>query len=281
MTDVYRTPTEVRQAVGQWRKRGLKVALVPTMGALHEGHLTLVRQAFNLADKVVVSVFVNPTQFGPNEDFARYPRQEAADLAALEALGCDGLYAPTVEAMYPPGHQTAVMVGPLAERLEGLCRPGHFQGVATVVSKLLLQALPDMALFGEKDWQQLMVIAQVVRDLDIPVAICGVEIVREDDGLALSSRNRYLSAAERAVAPALYRALCAVADGLARGDAVETLVATAKQTVLQAGFRAVDYISVCDPMTLTPWTAGPARVLAAVHLGTTRLIDNIPAEGVA
>lgn len=281
MTDIYRTPSEVRQAVGQWRKRGLKVALVPTMGALHEGHLTLVRQAFKRADKVVATVFVNPIQFGPNEDFSRYPRQEAADLAALDALGCDGLYAPVMETMYPPGHQTVVSVGQLEERLEGSCRPGHFQGVATVVCKLLLQALPDLALFGEKDWQQLMVIAQVVRDLDIPVEICGVETVREEDGLALSSRNRYLSAEERAAAPALYRALCDVADGLKQGQPVDTLVAVAQQAILKAGFQAVDYVAVCAPMTLEPWVRGPARILVAARLGSTRLIDNIPAEGAA
>ena len=281
MTEVYRTPVALRQAVKQWHSHGMKVALIPTMGALHQGHLTLVRQAFHRADKVVATIFVNPTQFGPNEDFTRYPRQEEADFAALTAIGCDGLYAPAAEVMYPSGHQTSIHVGALSERLEGICRPGHFQGVATIVSKLLLQALPDLALFGEKDWQQLMVIAQVVRDLDIPVEICGVDTVREEDGLALSSRNGYLSAKERMIAPVLYRALCDVADGLAQGQSAAVLETTAKQTVLDAGFRTVDYISVCNPMTLEPWTAGPARILAAAHLGTTRLIDNIAAEGTA
>lgn len=278
--DIVRSVADLRARVKYWRDQGLSVAMVPTMGALHDGHLTLVRAALDQADRVVASVFVNPTQFGPNEDLSRYPRQEARDAELLDGAGCHLLFAPTVAEMYPDGFATTVSVKGVSQPLEGAFRPGHFDGVATVVSKLLLQCLPDLALFGEKDWQQLAVIRRLARDLDLPVQIMGVPTVREEDGLALSSRNAYLSAEHRAVAPALYRALVAVAEGIKAGKPAEELCHRAAADVLAAGFASVDYIEVRDAETMAPFAdaARPARVLAAVRLGTTRLIDNIGVE---
>lgn len=278
--DIVRQVTELRARVKYWRDQGLSVAMVPTMGALHDGHLTLVRTALEQADRVVVSVFVNPTQFGPTEDLSRYPRQEAKDAEALDGVGCHLLFAPKVEEMYPEGFATTISVKGVSAPLEGVCRPGHFDGVATVVSKLLLQCLPDIALFGEKDWQQLAVIRRMARDLDLPVQIQGVPTVREADGLALSSRNAYLTPQDRDIAPALHRALQAVVDGVKAGKSPAELCHRAAADVIAAGFASVDYIEVRDADDMSPveTLARPARVLAAARLGTTRLIDNIGIE---
>jgi pantoate--beta-alanine ligase len=282
---VARSIAALRASVDAWRAAGQTVALVPTMGALHEGHLALVARARALCPRVVASLFVNPTQFGPNEDFDRYPRAEADDAAKLAAAGCDLLYAPAVEAVYPPGFAARIDPGAIAERLCGAFRPGHFVGVATVVVKLLNQVRPDLACFGEKDYQQLQIIRRVVRDLDLAVRIEGVATVREADGLALSSRNAYLSPVERAVAPALHRVLDQAAGRITRGAAAPAAAAAdAAAELRQAGFRAVDYVAACDAETLEPLERfdRPGRLLAAARIGATRLIDNVPlvAEGV-
>lgn len=278
---VIRTVAEVRAQVARWRADGLTVGLVPTMGALHDGHLTLVREAGKRADRVVVSIFVNPTQFGPNEDFERYPRREDQDRALLASAGADVLFAPGITEIYPPGFATTVTVSGLTEGLCGPLRPGHFAGVATVVAKLLLQVLPDVALFGEKDYQQLQVIRRLTRDLDIPVTIEGVPTVREADGLAMSSRNAYLSPPERARAVALYQAMAAVAEVVRGGASVAGATAEARSRLTGAGFTAIDYIEVRDAETLAPLDATsaatrPGRIIAAAWMGKTRLIDNIP-----
>jgi len=274
---VVRDVAALRRQVAAWKQQGLSVALVPTMGALHRGHAALMARAHTLARRVVATIFVNPTQFGPHEDFAAYPRQEARDLALLAEAGVHLLYAPNVGVMYPPGFATTVRVAGLTEMLCGLVRPGHFDGVATVVTKLVLQAQPDVALFGEKDYQQLAVIRRCAADLDIPVRIVGVPTVREADGLALSSRNAYLSAAERAVAPALYRAIVAAAAGIAAGADPAAATAAAREAILAAGFGAVDYVEARRADTLAPLARGerPGRVLAAARLGRARLIDNV------
>jgi len=282
--DIVRAVGPLRARVRYWRDQGLAVAFVPTMGALHAGHLSLVARALEEADRVVASVFVNPTQFGPAEDFDRYPRQEAQDSRLLAGAGCHLLYAPTVAEMYPEGFCTTVSVGGPSAGLCGAARPGHFDGVATVVSKLLLQVLPDVAVFGEKDYQQLAVIRRLVRDLDIPVRVVGGETTREADGLALSSRNAFLSPEQRAVAPALYRALRAVAAGLRGGATAAELIPASVAGLIAAGFESVDYLELRDARTLAPLDRleGEARLLVAARLGTTRLIDNIgvsPAEG--
>ncbi len=281
MIETIRTVGALRARVRAWRAEGQSIALVPTMGALHRGHLSLVTAGFTQADRVIATIFVNPTQFGPNEDFSRYPRQEEADAALLAQAGCSALFAPSVTEMYPEGFATTVSVAGVSDGLCGAARPGHFDGVATVVTKLLLQALPDVALFGEKDYQQLGVIERAARDLDIPVRIQGVPTVREADGLALSSRNRYLTPDDRAVAPALYRALTEVADGLTQGQAAETLCAHATADLHRAGFSSVDYLEVRDAETLAPadrFTGRRLRILAAARLGAARLIDNIGVE---
>jgi pantoate--beta-alanine ligase len=272
-----RSVAALRQQVGAWKREGRRVALIPTMGALHEGHLALVRRGREIADRTVASIFVNPTQFSPSEDFNRYPRDEAADAAKLASVGCSLLFAPTVDEMYPPGFATTVTVGPVAEPLEGSFRPSHFAGVATVVTKLLLQAQPDVACFGEKDYQQLQVVRRLVRDLDIPVAIEGVPTVREPDGLALSSRNRYLGPAERRIAATLIRVLNEVAARLQGGVAADEATRWAAETLRGAGFAKIDYVTLADPDTLAPLERldRPGRLLAAAWLGRTRLIDNI------
>ncbi len=272
-----RSVAALRAATGDWRRAGLRYALVPTMGALHEGHVTLVRHALSEADRVVVSIFVNPTQFAPSEDFAAYPRQEAADLAALAAAGAQAVYLPSLAEIYPDGFATRVTVAGLTDGLCGPLRPGHFDGVATVVTKLLLQAAPDLALFGEKDYQQLQVIRRLVQDLDIPVRIVGVPTVREADGLAMSSRNAYLTPPERALAPQLYRLLQDSGRRLQTGGAAAVVLPAAIQALATAGFGAVDYVALCDAETLAPLDRldRPARLLAAVRLGRARLIDNI------
>jgi len=280
--DTVRTVRELRARVAAWRGAGETVALVPTMGAIHDGHLSLVALAKSLAGRVVTSLFVNPLQFGPREDFSAYPRDEARDSTVLAAAGSDLLYAPEAAEMYPPGFSTKVSVGDLTEDLCGANRPNHFDGVATVVTKLLLQCAPDKAIFGEKDYQQLLVIKRFTRDLNIPVEIIGGAIMREPDGLALSSRNAYLSPDERKAAPVLYETIRQVALGLAQGRGADDACGAARFKLEAAGFR-VDYVAVRDPETLKP-LHGPvkqARVLAAVHLGKTRLIDNVAVPPVA
>ncbi|HLH91808.1 MAG TPA: pantoate--beta-alanine ligase [Xanthobacteraceae bacterium] len=262
-------------------KRAGKIALVPTMGALHKGHLALVRQARRRANKVIVSIFVNPTQFGPSEDFANYPRGMAQDLAALAKLDVDVdlVWAPSVDVMYPDGFATRVVPeGAALAGLEDKFRPHFFTGVATVVAKLFTQCRPDFALFGEKDFQQLKIVTRMARDLDLPVRVIGVPTVREADGLALSSRNAYLSREERKVAPTLYRALAACADRIASGGALAAALADGRRTIEQEGF-VVDYFEARHAETLAPVSAaaadGPIRLLVAAKLGKTRLIDNL------
>lgn len=265
-----RTISDLRDEIAAWRAAGHSIALVPTMGALHAGHISLVGAALALADRAVVSIFVNPTQFAPHEDLARYPRDEASDLAKLTGAGAHLVWMPTVEDMYPAGFATRLEVEGAALPLEGAFRPHHFGGVATVVCKLLMSSMPDMAVFGEKDFQQLAVIRQMVRDLVVPVTIRGVPTVREHDGLALSSRNAYLSADERHIAPMLFKAISDVARGRDPAEAAQALLA--------AGFSNVDYIEVRDAETLEPLVPGrgrAGRVLAAAWLGKTRLIDNV------
>lgn len=268
----------LRAATTGWRAKGERVVLVPTMGALHAGHLALVAQARALGQRVVVSIFVNPTQFGPTEDFSRYPRDVEADLALLTEAGVDAAYLPGVETMYPAGFSTRIKVGDLTEGLCGEYRPGHFSGVATVVAKLVNQVGPDIALFGEKDYQQLRVITRAMRDLDVPVEIRGVPTLREADGLALSSRNRYLTPAERALAPQLHATLSRIAGALAAGEAGSRLIADGRAGLEAAGFSPVQYLAIRDAETLAPVeeVVRPARVLVAAYLGHTRLIDNVP-----
>jgi pantoate--beta-alanine ligase len=276
---IVRTVEGLRAQVAAWRASGLKVGLVPTMGALHEGHLSLVRRALEDADRVVASVFVNPTQFAPGEDFEAYPRGEASDAALLASAGCHLLYAPAPDAVYPPGFSTTVTVSGVSGPLEGERRPTHFAGVATVVAKLLVQAAPDVAVFGEKDYQQLQVIRRMALDLDLPVRILGAPTIRAEDGLALSSRNAYLTAEQRAVAGVLNRVVRALAEAAARGEPLEPAEQAAADVLLEAGFDKVDYIEVRhadDLSPLRPAVGGrPARVLAAAWLGNTRLIDNM------
>ncbi|WP_454018518.1 pantoate--beta-alanine ligase [Azospirillum sp. Marseille-Q6669] len=275
---VVRSVDDLRAQVAAWHRDGKTVALVPTMGALHDGHLALVRRARELADQVVASVFVNPTQFAPHEDFDRYPRDEAGDSRKLASAGCHLLYAPTVRAMYPEGFATAISVGGPAEGLCGTFRPQMFGGVALVVTKLFLQAQPDVAVFGEKDYQQLMVIRRFARDLDIPVRVEGLPTVREADGLAMSSRNAYLSADERARAPELNRALLDAASALAGGAEADTVLEAVRARITAAGFGSIDYVELRDADTLAPVTRveRPARLLAAAWMGKARLIDNVP-----
>jgi len=275
--ETVRTVRDLRARVAAWRAGGETVALVPTMGAIHDGHLALVKRAKAHCGRVVTSLFVNPLQFGPREDFHAYPRDEARDAKLLATAGSDLLYAPDAAEMYPPGFSTKVHVGDLTEDLCGASRPNHFDGVATVVAKLLLQCAPDTASFGEKDYQQLLVIKRFVRDLNIPVEIQGAPIVREADGLALSSRNAYLSPEERAIAPVLHQTIQQVASDLAQGRGADDASEAARFRLEAMGLR-VDYVAVRDPDTLKP-LHGPvktARVLAAIHLGKTRLIDNVP-----
>jgi pantoate--beta-alanine ligase len=278
MLPIIRSVAALRAQVAQWRKDGCRVAFVPTMGALHDGHLSLVKAGLAEADRVLVSIFVNPTQFGPNEDFAAYPRQEEADVTKLERAGAHAVYAPSVEEMYPDGASTTIHVANITEGLCGTFRPGHFDGVATVVAKLLNQAQPDIALFGEKDFQQLQVIKRLVRDLDLPVAIRGVATLREPDGLAMSSRNAYLSRAERAIAPALHRALLDAAAKLQGGAEAEGVLKDAVEAILAAGFSSVDYLELRSACGLAPLPRLErcARLLVAARLGRARLIDNIP-----
>jgi pantoate--beta-alanine ligase len=270
---------ELRSRVRTWREKSARVALVPTMGALHEGHLALLREAKARADKVVVSVFVNPTQFAPHEDFSRYPRDMAADRRLLEAQGAaDLIYAPDIQEMYPEGSATRVSVDGPAAGLESDSRPHFFGGVATIVTKLFVQCQPDIALFGEKDYQQLLVVKRLVTDLGLGLEIVGVPTLREADGLALSSRNAYLGAAERKVAAHLNRVLTEVAARAKQGISIPQAEAEGAASLLNAGFDRVDYVALRDSQTLFPLREieGPARVLAAARIGGVRLIDNMP-----
>jgi pantoate--beta-alanine ligase len=276
--EIVRTVADLRAQVAQYRRNNASVGLVPTMGALHDGHLTLVRSAKLDNGRVIATIFVNPKQFGPTEDLSRYPRDEAADVAMLKEVGTDLLFAPDLGEMYPDGFSTSVSVGGISQYLEGVSRPQFFNGVATVVSKLLLQAMPDRAYFGEKDFQQLQVVRRMVRDLDIPVAIVAVPTIREADGLAMSSRNRYLSPAQRKIASALPRVMHDTVAELRAGAPAAPIIASAKGRLDKAGFDRIDYLELCDEATLQPIPAAhaPSRLFVAAYVGTTRLIDNWP-----
>ena len=275
---IIRDIATLHRAVSALKQGGKSVALVPTMGALHEGHLSLVRMARRVADHVVVSIFVNPTQFGPNEDFAAYPRDEARDAALLVEEQTALLWAPDVAVMYPEGHGTHIEVAELGADYCGAARPGHFDGVATVVAKLFNQVRPDMAIFGEKDWQQLAIIRRMARDLDFSLDILGAPIARDTDGLALSSRNAYLTDEQRIAAAAFPRALEAAAEAIAGGSDVGGALFEAEAAILAGGFDSVDYVALADANSLERLTQlrQPARLLAAARIGKTRLIDNWP-----
>jgi pantoate--beta-alanine ligase len=268
----------LRAASAALRSNGRRLGLVPTMGALHDGHLSLLAAArAQGADAVAASIFVNPLQFNANDDLARYPRDEDGDLAKLRAAGCDLVWLPPVEAMYPPGSASVIEVAGPSQGFEGDARPGHFRGVATVCAKLFLQTSADIAAFGEKDWQQLQVVTRMARDLDIPILIQPVPTMREADGLAMSSRNRFLSAEERATAPILYQVMQHVARDISAGGAVPAILAAGQARLVAAGF-APDYLALVVAETLEPLTqksAAPMRLLAAAKLGTVRLLDNM------
>lgn len=275
---IARTVKVLRKETRAWKSSGESIALVPTMGALHEGHLTLIKLAKQNADRVVASIFVNPTQFAPHEDLARYPRDEEGDAAKLMTAGCDLLWAPAVTEMYPEGSSVTVKPGTAALPLEGAFRPHHFAGVATVCCKLFNQVTPDVAIFGQKDFQQLAVLRQMVRDLDMPLSLIGAPTKREKDGLALSSRNAYLSPEQRAIAPVLNSAITELAEKVAAGKSISSAIEAAKKKVLGAGFDRIDYIAVADAETLEEIAKRgerELRVLAAAWLGKTRLIDNV------
>lgn len=276
---VARSAAALREAVAGWRREGLSVALVPTMGALHDGHLSLADLGRSKADRVIVSIFVNPTQFAPNEDFSAYPRTEAADAARLEGKA-HLIFAPDAADMYPQGFSTTVSLTGVTEPLEGTFRPTHFAGVATVVAKLILRAMPDVAIFGEKDWQQLMVIRRMVEDLDIPVEILGGPIMREADGLAMSSRNVYLSPEERKAAGQLNVILRETAASVAKGMTISQATSEGGKRILALGFDKLDYLEIRDAASLAAYPddrpTGAARILVAAKIGKTRLIDNMP-----
>lgn len=274
---VIRDLATLRAARAQLRAAGQRLGLVPTMGALHQGHLDLVAAARRAADAVAVSIFVNPLQFSAHEDLARYPRDEAGDLAKLAAIGCDLVWMPDVATMYPPGAATLIEVAGPAEGFEGAARPGHFRGVATVCTKLFGQTGADVAVFGEKDWQQLQVVRRVVADLDLPITIIGHPTVREADDLACSSRNQRLTAEQRALAPMLPAEMRRALLRIAAGAPQEAVLAEARAALTAAGF-APDYLKLVQPETLRPWTGGPGRLLAAARLGDVRLLDNMPLD---
>lgn len=274
---ILRTVAELRDRVRGWKRAGATLGLVPTMGALHDGHLSLVRAAQRDCDRVVVTIFVNPRQFDSPDDLAGYPRSEAADAALLAPLGVDAVFAPGADQVYPKGFATSVRVAGIAERLEGLHRPGHFDGVATVVAKLFGMTQAERAYFGEKDWQQLQVVRRMVADLDIPTEVVACPTIREADGLARSSRNARLTAEARVVAAALPREMARAARAMRAGMPVPQALAAATAAVLAAGFDRVDYMELCEAQTLL-WTDrldSPARLLAAARVGGVRLIDNI------
>jgi pantoate--beta-alanine ligase len=275
---IVRTSEELTRGLAELRRGTF--ALVPTMGALHAGHLALVDEARRRADRVVATIFVNPTQFNDPADLDRYPRDEPGDLAKLESAGCDLVWLPSPADIYPDGFATTVHVSGVSDRWEGEHRPGHFDGVATVVAKLLLAARPDMALFGEKDFQQLAVIRRMVADLGLGVEIVGVPTVRDSDGLAMSSRNAHLSPEERGRAAILPKALASAREAILNGTPAAEAIARAKQALVDAGFLRIDYVALVDAATLEPTDApsGAARLIAAAAIGTTRLIDNLPVE---
>jgi pantoate--beta-alanine ligase len=280
MTDtapaIVRTVADLRALVAAWRAAGQRIGLVPTMGALHAGHVSLVEIARGHADRVVVSIFVNPTQFAPTEDFSKYPRTFEADVGKLRAVGVDAVYAPTVEVMYPPEAATTInLKGPATAGLEDISRPFHFAGVATIVAKLFTQSAPDAAVFGEKDFQQLAVIRRMANDLDLPVEVIGAPTIREQDGLAMSSRNIYLSPEERGRAPELHWIIQAVTSRILAGESPPAVLAWGRDAIGQAGF-VLDYLELRDAGNLgEPRSGSPHRLLAAAKLGATRLIDNI------
>jgi len=276
MIAVAHTVSGLRSHVNAWRARGLRVALVPTMGALHEGHVSLMRRALEHADRCVVSIFVNPRQFAPTEDLDKYPRQLALDLAKLEQAGVHLAFTPGVEEIYPQGFATSISVGGPSAGLETDFRPAFFDGVATVVAKLLIQAAPDLAVFGEKDYQQLCVVKKLCLDLDLPVEIMGSPTIRDAEGLAMSSRNAYLDRSGLEVARRLNKVLCRAARALEAGADEASAMAAARQEILDAGFDSVDYVEARESVALAPWRPGSeGRVLAAAWLGKTRLIDNV------
>lgn len=277
MTEVIRTSAELREKVAAWKRSGMLVGVVPTMGALHDGHLSLARAARGQSDRVIVTIFVNPMQFNNASDLDKYPRDEAHDLALLEAEGVDVLFAPGVDEVYPEGFATKVTVGGVSEPLEGAMRPGHFDGVATVVSKLFGMTQAGRAFFGEKDWQQLQVVKRLVEDLNIATRIIGCPTIREEDGLAMSSRNVRLSAAERAQAPVLHAEMQKAAEAMRAGTPVAEALEAATRAITAGGFGAVEYLELRTVDGLRPATdlSEPARLLAAAWLGDVRLIDNI------
>ncbi len=277
---IYNTKKEIREALAKCRAAGDQTGAVPTMGALHEGHLSLIETAKALTDRVVATIFVNPLQFGPNEDFDTYPRSVESDLARLEASGCDLVFMPDRAELFPPDFSTKISVAGVGEDHCAISRPQFFDGVATIVTKLLLVLSPDVAVFGEKDYQQLAVIRRLVRDLDIPTSIVGVPTVRQADGLAMSSRNQYLAAAERDAAPALFVTLTRAAEKLQLGHDWSIVQGWATARLIDAGFSSVDYINYVDASSLAHIDRAnrPGRILAAAWIGKTRLIDNVPVK---
>ena len=275
--EVVRTIADLRQRISSWRVEGQTVSLVPTMGALHDGHLSLIKIAQEKCDKVVASIFVNPKQFLPNEDFEKYPRNEDSDIEKLVELGTDLLFSPNASEMYRADASTAVVISQLTDCLCATSRPGFFDGVGTVVTKLLIQTLPDIAIFGEKDYQQLLIIKRLARDLDIPTKIIGAPTIREIDGLAVSSRNVYLSPTHRETAPSIFKVLKTTATAIALGDDASLAAKKAHDDLVLAGFSKIEYFEARHSETLEPIkdTRNPGRLFAAVWLGSTRLIDNL------
>ena len=278
MTEIIRTVAELRQRVRAWRAAGEMVGVVPTMGALHEGHLSLARRARAECDRVITTIFVNPKQFNNPDDLKKYPRTLEADAALLSTVPVDVIFAPGVEEVYPEGFNTTVSVGGVSEPLEGRMRPGHFEGVATVVAKLFGMTQADRAYFGQKDWQQLQVVRRMVTDLNIPVEVVGCETIREADGLAMSSRNARLDPLSRAQAPALNRIMVKTAAQIRGGGEIAASLAQARDDLRQAGFTEVEYLDLRTAAMLEPATGieQPVRLLAAAWIGGVRLIDNIP-----
>ncbi|PJB72421.1 MAG: pantoate--beta-alanine ligase [Alphaproteobacteria bacterium CG_4_9_14_3_um_filter_47_13] len=273
---VFETGQSLRAFVQAQRKQGKKIALVPTMGALHNGHLSLVRQGIEKADCVIASIFVNPAQFGANEDLDAYPRPWESDFEKLEKAGVHSIFRPSVKEIYPDGFATMISVKHVSEPLEGAHRPGHFDGVATIVAKLFWLCQPDIALFGEKDWQQLQIIRRMVTDLNIPVEILGAPIIRDEKGLALSSRNAYLSQKEYGIACQLNKILFSMAQQIKQGHALPEVRKEGRKALEKAGFDKIDYLEILDEITLEAAQNGSLRIFAAVKIGKTRLIDNVP-----
>ena len=276
MTPILRRVADLRPLVAGWKAAGQVVGVVPTMGALHDGHLSLVRAAKAACDRVIVTIFVNPLQFDKPADLAKYPRTEDGDAALLATVGVDAIFAPGPDQVYPTGFATRITVAGISDPLEGTHRPGHFDGVATVVAKLFGMTQADHAFFGEKDWQQLAVVRRLVADLNLPVTITGCKTVRDADGLAMSSRNARLSAQARAIAPSLHRAMQVAATAIRLGTPADQALDHARQSIGAAGFTRIDYLALADPATLAPTDTPPARLLAAAWLDNLRLIDNIP-----